>query len=132
MRCGDVGADLDVGRLQVAVNDALLFEVVDARDVGMVERGEHLRLALEPGEPVGVLGERLGLHLQRHVAVELRVVGLVDLSHAAFADLGGDLVDAERTPWIQRHAVLNTGWLYGRLVELTDKPGRRDDARITD
>ena len=41
--------------------------------------------------------------LQRHVPVELDVSGSVHLAHAAFADLGGDGVVAERGTDRQRH-----------------------------
>ena len=39
---------------------ALLLEAVDLRDVGMVQRGENPRFALEAGEPLGVGGEAAG------------------------------------------------------------------------
>ena len=29
------------------------FKAVDGRDVGMIQRGEHLRFALEAGQPIG-------------------------------------------------------------------------------
>ena len=35
-----------------------------------------------------------GQHLSRHVAIQGRVLGAIDLAHAAFADLGGDLIGA--------------------------------------
>ena len=42
-----------------------------------------------------VAGERLGEDLQGDLAVELGIGGLIDLAHAAFADLGGDGIGAE-------------------------------------
>ena len=36
-----------------------------------------------------------GRILMRDVAIELGVARAIDLAHAAFADLGGDFVDAE-------------------------------------
>ena len=57
----------------------LLFEAMDARDAGVIEAGEHLRLPLEPRQAVGVAGKRLGQDLERDLAVELGVGGLVDL-----------------------------------------------------
>ena len=53
------------------------------RDVGMVQRGEHLRLALEAGEAFGIVGERLGQDFDRDVAIELRVARPIHLSHPA-------------------------------------------------
>ena len=64
-------------------------------DVGMVQRREGLRFALEPREPFGVVRERVRQELDRDVAIQLRVARSVHLSHAAFADLRGDFVDAE-------------------------------------
>ena len=61
----------------------------------MIQGGENFGFALEPGQPLRVSCEGVGQHLDRHVAVERRIVGAVDLAHAARADLGGDLVDAE-------------------------------------
>ena len=37
----------------------------------MIERGEHLRFALEAREPIGIEREGVGQHLQRDVAIEL-------------------------------------------------------------
>jgi hypothetical protein len=65
---------------------------VNLRDVRMIERGERLGLALESGEPIGIGGERVGQDLDRHVAIQLRVAGFVDLAHAAGADSAGDFV----------------------------------------
>ncbi len=36
-------------------------------------------------------------------AVELRVAGLIHLTHAAFADLGGDVIGAEGGTGVQGH-----------------------------
>jgi len=38
----------------------LIFHAVKLGDVGMVQRGEHLGLALEAGQPFGILRERGG------------------------------------------------------------------------
>ena len=69
----------------------------------MVQRGEHLGFPLEAGQAVGVGRKRLGQYLERHVAVELRVAGLIHLTHVAFADLGSDAVGAERGACGQGH-----------------------------
>ena len=52
----------------------------------MVERRERLCFALEPRQAIGVARKGVGQDLQRNVAIELRVAGAVDLSHATFAD----------------------------------------------
>ena len=59
---------------------------------GWVQRGEHLRLALEPGETIRVAGEGVGENLERHLAVELGVGGLPHLTHAALAEQRGHVV----------------------------------------
>ena len=62
------------------------LEPIDRRDVRMIERGERLRLALEPDQPFGVRGERVRQDLDRDLATERRVCRPVDLSHPAIAD----------------------------------------------
>jgi hypothetical protein len=52
-----------------------LLQAVDLRDVGVVQRGQYLGLALEPGQPVRVACHRGGQHLERHRALQIRVGG---------------------------------------------------------
>ena len=51
----------------------------------MVQRREHLRLTAEAVESVRNEGDTIGKDLEGDVAVQPRVVGTVDLSHAALA-----------------------------------------------
>jgi hypothetical protein len=74
---------------------APLLEPVDLRNIRMVQRGERLGFAGEPGEPVRVPGDGSGQDLQGDIATELRVMGAKHLSHAAFADLRVDFIRAE-------------------------------------
>ncbi len=65
MRSARVGPRRVPGRaparmLALSCRRARFFEAVDGRDVGMIQRGERLRFALEPCEPVGVAGEDSG------------------------------------------------------------------------
>jgi len=53
----------DVGRTFVRP------DVVNGGDVGMVQAARGLRLLLEPAQPIGVLRERSGKHLDRHLAL---------------------------------------------------------------
>ena len=69
-----------------------VLEAVDLRDVGMVERRQDFRFALEPGEAVRVAGERLRQDLDRHRASEPRIRRAIDLAHAARAEGARDLV----------------------------------------
>ena len=128
-----VGRDLDVRRLQIAMDDPLLvrrferlgdllrdrqrfvernrlrarcdrasvvaldqfqdervrlaavLEPVDRADVRMVQRGEHLRFALEAREAIRIARERVGQDLQRDVAIQLRIARAIHLAHAAGA-----------------------------------------------
>ncbi len=77
---------------------ARLLEAVDRGDVGVLQLGQDLRLALETGEAVGVGGERLGQDLDRDLALQLRVGRAVDDAHPALAERGGDLVGPRREP----------------------------------
>jgi hypothetical protein len=74
---------------------ATLFEPVDAGNVRMVQGGEHFRLALKTGEPIGVTRERRRQDLDRDLAFQPGIGGPIYLPHPAFADLLGDFVDAE-------------------------------------
>jgi hypothetical protein len=68
------------------------FKAVNGGDMRMIERGEELRLALEPADALGIVRERGRQDLQRNVATELRIAGFVDLAHPAGAEGGDDLV----------------------------------------
>jgi len=72
------------------------FQSVNTRNPVMIQSRQHLRLALEAGQPFRVLGNGVGQHLQGHVAVQLAVGGAEDLAHAASADLVGHGVVGEQ------------------------------------
>ena len=72
-----------------------------AEDVpAYIEKAHWLyqNIPLEPSHAFGVVGERFGQDLQRHLAPELRVGGAVDLTHAAAAQLIDDSVVGEGFP----------------------------------
>jgi hypothetical protein len=71
------------------------FEPVDGGDVRMAERRQHFRLALEAGQPFGIVCERLGQHLDGDMAIELGVACAVDLAHSACTDGSLNLVRAD-------------------------------------
>ena len=56
----------------------------------MIERGKDLGFALEAGEALRIGRHGLRQHLDRHLATKLRVIRTIDLTHAAFTQLGGD------------------------------------------
>ena len=80
-----------------------LFRRVQGHDVGMVQRRDGPRLAFETGSPVGIGRHRLGEYLQRNVATELRVLGLPDNTHPAFADLFDQAVVKQLLSGLDRH-----------------------------
>ncbi len=59
------------------------LEAVQRGDVGMIERGEHPRLALEPAAIFGVVGGQLVKHLDGDFAAKPDVLRAIDLAHAA-------------------------------------------------
>ena len=79
-------------------------------DVRMVQRRERLRFAREPGEPVGIAGERVRQDFQRDVAIELRIARAIHLPHAACADWAVTSYGPSRVPGvsviIRRHEAL--------------------------
>ena len=82
---------------------AAFFEAVDRRDVRVVERRQDLRFALEAGQPFGVVHEGVGQDLQRDIAVQLGITGLVHFAHAACTDGGEDFVGAEGGAGLKWH-----------------------------
>ncbi len=69
-----------------------LADVVERADVRMIQRrrGPRLRFEATPGE--GVAGEMRRQHLERDRTAQPHVLGAVDHTHAAFADLADDAV----------------------------------------
>ncbi len=68
-------------------------EVVDARDVRVVERGQRTGFPPQPGHARRIAREGLRQDLERHVTAELRVRGPVDLARASLSDaLEGPIV----------------------------------------
>ncbi len=65
----------------------LLPDVINRADIGVVQGGSSLRLALKASQRLGIAGHLVGQELERHEAVEARVFGLVDDAHAAATQL---------------------------------------------
>jgi hypothetical protein len=59
------------------------------------ERGEYLRIALRASEPLGIAGKHVRQHFERDVSLQPRIAGAVDFAHAAGAEQGGHLIDAD-------------------------------------
>src|SRR5258708_16433389 len=66
-------------------------DVVDGKDVGVVQAARRPRFRLEPAHALGALGEGRRQHLERHVAADARIAGPVDDAHAAHPEKSLDL-----------------------------------------
>ena len=96
----------------------------------MVQAGKNLRLTLEPCETIRIGRKRLGQDLQRHLAVQLGIGGLLDLAHPALTDEGGHVVMREAGADFERHGVSGLvaailcpsgQWLHQRAGYCLDK-----------
>ena len=84
------------------LRSARFFKTVDRRDVGVIQRGEHVRLALEARDALRIVAEPVRDDLDCHVAAEFRVACAVNLAHAPGANKREDLVGAEACAGRQR------------------------------
>jgi len=71
-------------------------ESADRRDIGMIQRREQFGFPLETGNTVGILRKLFGQHLDRHIAPELAVLGLIHLTHASATKQGVDFEISQR------------------------------------
>jgi hypothetical protein len=69
-----------------------LADVVNGADVGMIQRGCCPGLSLEALTPLRVVGEVIGQKFQGDKATEAGILGLVDDTHAAGAELLQDAI----------------------------------------
>jgi hypothetical protein len=69
----------------------------------MIERSQHLGLALEAGHAFAVAQERRGQDFQRDVTLERGVAGFVHLAHPALPEQGYDFVVPEFVADGERH-----------------------------
>ncbi len=104
-----------VGHLAVAA------DLVDRHDVGVVQPRRRLRLAAEPFQGQAVFRNLAGQDLERHLAAQADLLGLVDHPHAAPADLAEDAV-------IAQPPLLARGW--GRRGLRAVRPGVAVDRQV--
>ena len=62
-----------------------LVQPVNVGDVRVIQRRQGLRLAREPDQPFRIERKQLGQHLDRYVAIELRIASAINLAHSAGA-----------------------------------------------
>ncbi|MDP6372786.1 MAG: hypothetical protein QF463_07345 [Vicinamibacterales bacterium] len=67
-------------------------EIVNREDVWVLEVGQHLGFLPKAAEELGVLGQMARQDLECDVALDRRLVGLVDRRHAALAERSDDAV----------------------------------------
>ena len=84
------------------VDAVAILQPIDRADVGMIERGEHPRLAFEAGEPVGIVLERARQNFDRDLSAQPRVPRAVHFAHPTDAQQPLQLEDAEAPPGEQR------------------------------
>ena len=80
------------------VGARLRVEVEDGGDAGMREPRQHVGLAAEALARRAVVERARGEHLDRDLAIEVRVVRLPHLAHAAAPDLLDEAVAREVRP----------------------------------
>ena len=86
MAVNDLGERLSFHQLEnQRVNALVLLQPVDGRDIGMIERRQRTRLALEARQPIRVGSKRRRQHLERDVSTQLEIVGAIHLAHTADA-----------------------------------------------
>ena len=93
----------------------------------MIQRGEDFGFALKTREPFRIRRDCGRQNLERDLSLQLGVRRAEHLPHAAFADLSGDLVDAEtsagsegQTPGIITFRVARTRSLLGDALVFSD------------
>ena len=104
-------------------NAVSFLEAVDRADVGMVQRREHPRFALEARESIGMARERRRQNLDRDIAPELRVVRTVHFAHAARAEQRVQAIPADR---LAGHVRRRGGMPEARSAAVSNVGGARN------
>jgi hypothetical protein len=82
---------------------AHFIEAMDGGDVRVVERRQQPSLAIEPGQPPGIMSPVIAQDLDADWAFELNVAGAEDPAHASRSDGAEDLVMAKPSTLRQLH-----------------------------
>ena len=108
-RCADARAErLPIEQFRDDVRRAVVgADVVDAEDVGVIERADRARLLLEAAEAIAVGRERRRQHLDGDVPAEACVARAVDFAHAARPDRGQDFVRTHASAGRHRHRCIS-------------------------
>src|SRR5438105_1646341 len=73
-----------------------LADLMNGDDVRMIKRGDGLGFPDEAAEPVRIARSLDGQQLERHLAVEARILSQVNFTHPAGAERRENLIMAER------------------------------------
>src|SRR5262245_13249284 len=76
---------------------------MNAGNVGMIERGQHLRFTSETRQPFRIRREGIGKDFQGDVAIQLRIARAIDLAHAASPQKRQDFERSESSSGGKRH-----------------------------
>ena len=115
----------------MAANMAIISHSTSSVQALAVAGGAAVPCPDPAGEAIRIVGKRFGENLERHLALELGISGLIDLAHAAFANEGSDVVMAESGADLERHRLsrLICGSFYAYSVNgggpCTEMPGGR-------
>src|SRR5215471_18555758 len=120
--CDPVGESWPVNEFE---DERVLFESVDPCDVLMIERGEHLRLALEPREAFGIEREFSWKNFDRDIARQRHVARTIHLAHSACADGGQNLVRTDPRSRCEWHRLSGRHEAFQLLVPVEDDDGAR-------
>ena len=69
----------------------------------MIQRGQHVRLTLEPFHPVAIRCELGGQEFQRDIAIQLSIGGPIHLTQSSNANQRQNVEVAESAAGFQRH-----------------------------
>ena len=99
----------------------MIFDSVNCADVGVIERREQPRLALEAGEAVAVAGDRRRQDLDGNITLKTRIAGAIHTAHPAGADQRLQFIDADPLP-DERIVVSHTAEIVTPGSLLTARP----------
>src|SRR5207244_4489266 len=68
------------------------FQPMDCGDIRMIQRCQQPRFTLEARDPIRIARECFGQDLDRYTSAQLRIGGLVDVTHAAGSNMTLDFV----------------------------------------